>query len=201
IHSSGQHLLDLINELLDASTIDNGQLNLFEGYFLHDHIIDYCRATFELEAMQKEHIFTVQNNVTGFVIRGDSRRFRQILFNLLSNAFKYTPAGGEIALSVDYDPENGVLFAVKDSGIGIPKENIQDVFNAFTQAASSDWAAGKGVGLGLYIASQLVNAHDSEIKIESVINKGTTVSFSIPTSRVFDAGDPNISVESMESGN
>ncbi len=198
IHSSGRHLLDLINELLDASTIDNGQLNLFEGYFSHAHIIDYCRATFELEAMQKEHIFTVQNNVIGIVIKGDSRRFRQILFNLLSNAFKYTPAGGEIALSVNYDPENGILFSVKDSGIGIPKENIQDVFNAFTQAASSDWAAGKGVGLGLYIASQLVNAHDAELKIESVVNKGTTVSFSIPTSRVFDARDPNILIESFE---
>ncbi|MEH6405588.1 MAG: ATP-binding protein [Sneathiella sp.] len=198
IHSSGQQLLDLINELLDASTIDSGQLNLFESYFSHEHIIDYCRTTFELEAMQKDQTFSVQNNVANIVIRGDSRRFRQILINLLSNAIKYTPVGGEISLSVDYGPEKRILFSIKDSGIGIPKENLQDVFNAFTQAASPSWAAGKGVGLGLYIASRLVTAHDGELKIESEKNKGTTVSFSIPTSRVFDAGDPNILLENFE---
>lgn len=201
IHSSGQHLLDLINELLDASTIDSGQLNLFEDYFSHEHIIDYCRTIFELEAMQKDQIFTAHNNVTSKVIRGDKRRFRQILFNLLSNAIKYTPVGGEISLTVDYDPEKNVLFSIKDTGIGIPKENLQEVCNAFTQAANPSWAAGKGVGLGLYIASRLVTAHDGDLKIVSEENKGTTVSFRIPPSRVFDAGDPNISLKNFEYGN
>ncbi|MEH6630104.1 MAG: ATP-binding protein [Halopseudomonas aestusnigri] len=192
IHSSAQHLLELINELLDASTIDSGELNLFEGYFQHDSIVDYCRAAFELEAMKKDQCFTVQNNVIDVSMKGDARRFRQILINLIGNAIKYTPEGGTISLSVNYDTAHNIVFAIKDTGIGIPANRLKDVCKAFTQAASSSWASGKGVGLGLYIASRLVAAHDGELKIESEINKGTTVSVIIPKSRVLDAIDSNV---------
>ncbi|WP_419903813.1 sensor histidine kinase [Kiloniella sp.] len=130
---------------------------------MHDHIVEYCQATFELETMKKDQTFTVQNNVTGISLRGDSRRFRQILINLISNAIKYTPNGGSISLSIDFDKAHNIIFSVKDTGIGIPDNRLEDVCKAFTQAASSSWASGKGVGLGLYIASRLVAAHDGEL--------------------------------------
>ncbi len=187
IHCSAQHLLELINELLDASTIDSGELKLFEGCFEHDPIVDYCRATFELEAMKKNQSVIVQNNVTDISLKGDARRFRQILINLLSNAIKYTPEGGQISLSVDYDTTKNIIFSVKDTGIGIPRHKLKDVCKAFTQAASSSWASGKGVGLGLYIASKLVAAHDGELLIESEESKGTIVYVIIPKTRILNA--------------
>ncbi|MFD2204251.1 PAS domain-containing sensor histidine kinase [Kiloniella antarctica] len=193
IHCSAQHLLELINELLDASTIDSGELNLFEEYFKHVTLIDYCRATFELEAIKKEQTFLVQNNVTGISMKGDSRRFRQILINLISNAIKYTPNGGTISLGVDYDATGNIVFTIKDTGIGIPEDRRNDVCKPFTQAASSSWASGKGVGLGLYIASRLVAAHDGELVIESMPKQGTKVSVIIPKSRLNENIDPNTS--------
>ncbi|WP_120498818.1 PAS domain-containing sensor histidine kinase [Kiloniella sp. EL199] len=187
IHSSAQHLLELINELLDASTIDSGELKLFEEYFQHDDIVDYCHATFELEAMKKDQNLIVENNVRDILIKGDSRRFRQILINLLGNAFKYTPEKGSVSLKIDYDPDNNLLFQITDTGIGIEETRLPDICKAFTQAASSSWAAGKGVGLGLYIASRLIDAHDGTLTIASKINQGTTVKVSIPNSRLKDA--------------
>ncbi len=187
IHSSAQHLLELINELLDASTIDSGELKLFEEYFQHDDIVDYCHATFELEAMKKDQTLVVENNVRDILIKGDSRRFRQILINLLGNAFKYTPEGGSVSLQIDYDAENNLLFLIKDTGIGIEEARLPDICKAFTQAASSSWAAGKGVGLGLYIASRLIDAHDGTLTITSKINQGTTVKVSIPNNRLKEA--------------
>ncbi|WP_421782717.1 ATP-binding protein [Kiloniella litopenaei] len=187
IHSSAQHLLELINELLDASTIDSGELKLFEDFFQHDDIVDYCHATFELEAMKKDQTLIVENKVKGILIKGDSRRFRQILINLLGNAFKYTPDGGTVSLNIDYDTDNNLLFQIQDTGIGIEKTRIPDICKAFTQAASSSWAAGKGVGLGLYIASRLIDAHGGTLTIESEINQGTNVKVLIPNNRIKEA--------------
>ncbi|WP_299372209.1 PAS domain-containing sensor histidine kinase [uncultured Kiloniella sp.] len=184
IHSSAQHLLELINELLDASTIDSGELKLFEEYFQHDDIVDYCHATFELEAMKKDQTLIVENKAKDILIKGDSRRFRQILINLLGNAFKYTPEGGTVSLLIDYDNDDNLLFQVQDTGIGIEETRLPDICKAFTQVASSSWAAGKGVGLGLYIASRLIDAHDGTLTITSKVNQGTNVKVLIPQNRL-----------------
>ncbi|MEH6633557.1 MAG: ATP-binding protein [Halopseudomonas aestusnigri] len=198
IHCSGQHLLEFINEILDVSAIDSGELNLFEEDFLLDEIIDYCCSTFELEAMKKDQCFTVHNSEADVWMKGDPRRFRQIFINLISNAIKYTPEGGSISLSVNYNSANSMVFTIKDTGIGIPDNRLKDVFKAFTQVASSSWASGKGVGMGLYIASQLVEAHDGELNISSEVNRGTTVSVIFPKSRVLNVIDV-INVSCFES--
>ncbi|MCZ4281882.1 ATP-binding protein [Kiloniella laminariae] len=186
IDQSARHLLELINELLDASTIEQGELKLYEEQFDLDQLVNYCRATFEIETIKKDQTFKLNNAVSGLSMLGDARRFRQILTNLLANAVKYTPEGGDISLVIARDKHLKLVFTVSDNGIGIPENRLHDVCKAFTQAASSSWAAGKGVGLGLYITSQLVAAHGGELKISSKEGKGTKVSVIVPREKILD---------------
>lgn len=191
IFRSGKHLLELITELLEASTIDSGEFHLNEAEFDYRSILEYCKTIFELETKKKKQNLLVLNKVEGISLRGDSRRFTQILTNLLGNAVKYTPIGGDINLVVQLDDTGNLRFEISDTGIGIPKDLLEKVCSAFTQAdISSTWTAGKGVGLGLYIASQLIFAHNAEMEIESTENVGTTISVIFPKSRIVELVDP-----------
>lgn len=204
IRSSAQHLLSLINELLDASTLETGEFNLHEDNFSLDDVVYYCQSTFELECQKRQQQLSVINNAPQITLYGDSRRFRQILINLLGNASKFTPEEGCVGLEINQVPGAGITLQVSDTGIGIPEKRLPDVCNAFTQAASTAWSAGQGVGLGLYIASRLVAAHGGQLQIESTEGQGTVVSFTIPEGRVrtgslgilpFDESRTRVSVE------
>ncbi len=191
IFLSGKHLLELITELLEASTIDSGEFQLNEAEFNYQSILDYCKTIFELETKKKKQNLLVLNKVTGISLQGDARRFTQILTNLLGNAVKYTPIGGDITLIVLRDDNGGLRFEISDTGIGISEELLEKVCSAFTQAdISSTWTAGKGVGLGLYIASQLIFAHNAKMEIESTENVGTKVSVIFPKERIIELVDP-----------
>jgi signal transduction histidine kinase len=185
INDSGRRLLNQINELLDASTIDSGNLNLFETTFPVSKITDYCERVFSLEASKKGQRLVIECRNADTVICADEHRLTQVIINLMTNATKYTPKGGQISLII-YKKENGdVVFEIHDNGIGIEESELKRVFDAFMQAEqASTLASGKGVGLGLYISSQLMKLHNGSIHMSSQVGKGTVATATLPASRV-----------------
>lgn len=181
IKRSGETLLRVINDILDYSKIEAGKIELVPISFpLREFISDLGSLLFT--GMDKEFRYqsTISNNVPDHVF-GDPDRLRQVLVNLLSNAIKFTPAGGEISLIIStaerVENELTLLFAVKDSGIGIPEKKQDKIFEAFTQADSSTTRNYGGTGLGLSISSQLVGLMGGKIWLESKEGVGSTFFF------------------------
>ncbi|MGH7838395.1 MAG: PAS domain-containing sensor histidine kinase, partial [Candidatus Binataceae bacterium] len=187
VRNNGAALLDLINDMLDLAKVESGQLLLEQvGFDLHE-LINRVVDTMALRASQKqlELAARVAPGVPVEVV-GDPLRLRQILVNLLGNAIKFT-AHGEIVLTVERARSNarrqvdadtlGLHFAVADTGIGIAADQIDSIFNAFTQADSSTTRKFGGTGLGLAIVRRLVALHGGEIKVDSTPGRGSTFSF------------------------
>ncbi len=188
INKSGRHLLKQINDLLDASTIDRGELNLFDSEFSVKSVFEFCAKTFELETEKKNQKMSIHLPPEDLHIRADEHRITQILINLISNAIKYTSECGEITVSTDFTDAGELMISVKDTGIGISTDQLQFVTQAFVQIdISSSFTSGKGVGLGLYITSQLLAAHGGRLEIESKEGIGTTMCALLPAERVLSA--------------
>ncbi|MBE7637745.1 PAS domain-containing protein [Sneathiella sp. P13V-1] len=184
INKSGRHLLEQINDLLDASTIDRGELNLFESDFLLKPALEYCVKAFELEADKKQQTLELQVPEFPITLNADEHRITQILMNLISNAIKYTPEEGNITVSSGLNDKGELYLSVTDNGIGISADRLQFVTQAFVQIdISSSFTSGKGVGLGLYITSQLLAAHGGRLEIESKEGVGTTMCAILPKER------------------
>ncbi len=185
INRSGRHLLRQINELLDASTIDAGELNLFESTFSVASVMDYCNTIFQLEAAKKNQQLDIQVPDLSLKLHADEYRITQVIINLLTNAIKYTAENGTIRLSVFRNSIGELVFEVRDSGIGISKDHLSRVSQAFTQIdISSSSTSGKGVGLGLYIVSHLLTAHGGRLDIQSEERVGTVVHAILPIERL-----------------
>ncbi|GEM_PF-5037994 len=185
INRSGRHLLIQINELLDASTIDRGKLNLFESTFSLKSVTDYCNTIFQLEAEKKSQILEIKSPKTDLVVNADEHRLTQVLINLLANAIKYTPEEGRVTLTVEQNAAGEVVITISDTGIGITEEHLQKVCEAFTQVdISSSFTSGKGVGLGLYITSHLLMAHGGRLEIDSKDSVGTNAHAILPPDRL-----------------
>lgn len=176
--ASGQHLLNLINDVLDISKMQSSMLALFveENIDLYP-ILDAASTT--TEALIKDKPVTLTRDIDSGLppILGDRRRVQQVLLNLLSNAAKFTDQG-TITLSVKRKGDK-ILFAIMDTGVGIPKEQHEIIFEPFVQTESGIKHAG-GTGLGLPIAKNLVETHDGEIWLESTPGKGSAFKFALP---------------------
>jgi two-component system cell cycle sensor histidine kinase PleC len=196
IHSSGQHLLNLINEILDLSRIEAGRYELNEEAVDLAGIVSECRHMMEMRARAKN--LTINEQYTHRLPRlwADERAVRQIALNLLSNAIKFTPAGGEINLNVGRSPEGGQYLAVSDNGPGIPEEEIPIVLSAFGQGSIAIKSAERGAGLGLSIVQALMQTHDGKFALKSKLREGTEVIVSFPQSRVMEPLPP-LSAEPM----
>ena len=179
IHSSGVHVLSLVNDLLDLSKLDAGKLELnVEPVEILKIIID-CVRLVGAQAT-REHI-GISVHVFDGVDRlcGDSRRLRQMLLNLLSNALKFTPVGGEVTIDVFRRGED-VAIAVSDNGIGIRAEDIPKVLEPFGQVESEMSHKHPGTGLGLPLTKELAELHGGSLTMESNIDVGTTVTIILP---------------------
>ncbi len=179
IFNSGNHLLSLINDILDLSKIEAGHMELDLGE--HD-VNELVQSVVELmkEHMQKAGISCSINMAQELDFAYvDSRKIKQILFNLLSNAAKFTSVGGSIEVLVN-DKEDMLEFSVKDTGVGITEENLDHLFKEFSQVDSSLTRRHKGTGLGLALSKRLVELHGGTIWVESKINVGSTFCFLIP---------------------
>ncbi|MBL1208928.1 response regulator [Geminocystis sp. GBBB08] len=187
IKNSGEILLGLINQILDLSKLEAGQIELdFEIFNLNEFIKETCQI-FRYQAQQKNLELTYEIDTDlDKVYQGDSFRIRQIFNNLVSNALKFTQKGSIklIAKKLDKTPKDNsivtVYFAVKDTGIGIAKFNYNRLFQSFSQVDSSTTREYGGTGLGLAICKQLVNLMEGEIGVESIVNEGSTFWFTIP---------------------
>ncbi len=183
VQQSGESLLALLNDILDFSKIEAGKLELDPTPFdVRESLGDTMRSL-SLRAHSKglELAFAIHSEVP-FVLVGDIHRLRQIIVNLVGNAIKFTEQG-EVVLDVScHSIENGraeLLFAVKDTGIGIPADKLDAVFEEFQQADSSTTRNYGGTGLGLAISSRLVELMGGNIEVDSVYGQGSTFSFSV----------------------
>ncbi len=179
ILSSGQHLLSLINDILDLSKIEAGRLELeltkFHLPVALENAIMLVRERATRHGIALD--LAVDDRLGDFV--GDERKVRQILLNLLSNAVKFTPEGGRV--SVKAALANGsVEISVSDTGIGIAPEDQDAIFEEFRQVGSDDDRKREGTGLGLTLAKKFVEMHGGKIWVESQVGKGSTFTFTLP---------------------
>ena len=190
IHTSGQHLLNLINEILDLSRIEAGRYELHEEPVNLAHVAEDCHNLLQLRAKAKD--ITIDEEIQRGLPRVwvDDRAVRQIVLNLLSNAIKFTPPGGEIVISVGAAPEGGQFISVRDNGPGIPPEEIPVVLSSFGQGSIAHKNAERGAGLGLPIVQALMRTHDGHFELRSKLREGTEAIATFPQSRVMEALPP-----------
>ncbi|MFC1963438.1 ATP-binding protein [Chloroflexota bacterium] len=178
---SGQHLLQLINDVLDLSKIEAGKIEFRPAYFKLRDVIAMVESTTAALCSNKEHQLNIDVDEAISSIYADEGKVRQILLNLLSNAYRYTPRGGQItiqAVRVDDDCK----ISVSDSGIGIIKEDLKRIFDEFIQVDRSGAAGEGGTGLGLPIAKRFTQMHGGNIWAESEYGEGSTFNFVLPNS-------------------
>lgn len=186
IHQSGQHLLNLINEILDLSRIEAGRYQLQEEPVTLAFLAEDSCHMMELRARNKGIRINPQFEPTLPRLFADERAIRQILLNLLSNAIKFTPTGGEIRVRVGWTAGGGQYISVKDNGPGIPQDEIPVVLSAFGQGTIAIKSAEQGTGLGLPIVQGLVAMHGGEFELHSRLREGTEAIVIFPPSRVME---------------
>ncbi|MBU6499668.1 MAG: PAS domain-containing protein, partial [Rhodospirillales bacterium] len=172
---SGQHLLALINDILDYARIESGGLRLNMAPI---DVRAVVRATLEvLGQTAAAGRVTLASDLAEqrIVILGDEQRLRQALLNVAGNAVKFTPAGGQVAVALRAAPDGGALITVSDSGIGIAEANMSQVFEPFWQADSGLDRLKAGAGIGLPLARHLVALHGGELHLDSRVGEGTKV--------------------------
>jgi two-component system, cell cycle sensor histidine kinase PleC len=195
IHNSGVHLLGLINEILDLSRIEAGRYELNEESISLAAIVEDCHHLLKLRATNRGIIIHEMFETDLPRLWADERAVRQICLNLLSNAIKFTPQGGEIWLKVGWTASGGQYMSVKDTGPGIPEEEIPIVLASFGQGSNSIKSAEQGAGLGLPIAKSLVDLHGGSFVLKSKLRIGTEVVVTFPPERVVAAMAPMPSME------
>jgi len=192
--SSGKNLLSLINDILDFSKIEAGRLD-FESidFNLLSLVEDTCSALATQAHSKDLELVTDLDLSIPLMVNGDPTRTRQVLTNLMGNAFKFTTEGEIIVRTKYTDPAKGlVTFEVHDSGVGISASAIESIFESFAQADGSTTRRFGGTGLGLTISKQLVEGLGGEIVVTSVPNKGSTFAFTIPFSACDEVAEPKV---------
>jgi two-component system, cell cycle sensor histidine kinase PleC len=190
IHSSGVHLLNLINEVLDLSRIEAGRYELNEEPVSLVQAAEECHHLLKLRAGNRG--ITIHEMYEPDMPRlwADERAVRQVCLNLLSNAIKFTPQGGEIWLKVGWTASGGQYMSVKDTGPGIPEDEIPIVLSSFGQGTNSIKSAEQGAGLGLPIVKSLIDLHGGTFSLKSKLRIGTEVIVTFPPERVMAALAP-----------
>ena len=184
IHQSGRSLLRLIDDMLDLAKIEGGKLSLRESEF------DIAQLMSEIYDESEPKAITAQLSLVKKVAAGlprleaDERALRQILANLVSNALKFTPAGGCITLFAQMESDGRLAFGVDDTGIGIAEEDQVQVFERFGRGRHDVTSVDKGTGLGLAIVKGFAEAHDADVKLESALGAGTRVIVLMPIERL-----------------
>ena len=186
IHSSGSHLLNVINDILDMSKIEAHQMGLQEEAIdIRDIVRDCRRMVFQrAERAGLKLISRVDWRISKVSV--DERRLRQILINLLSNAIKFTPKGGMVKILCHLDNNGDIELIVEDTGSGIPENEIGRIFEPFIQARKHSTQTHEGTGLGLSLVRALTHLHDGSVLLTSEVGKGTCVTVTLPSHRLID---------------
>jgi len=186
VHDSGQHLLGLINEILDLSRIEAGRYQLHEEPVHLLHIAEECCHLMELKAHHKALRIVQQFEPELPRLFADERAVRQITLNLLSNAVKFASTGGEIRVRVGWTAGGGQYISIKDNGPGIAPDELPVVLSAFGQGSIAIKSAEQGTGLGLPIVQGLLAMHGGEFELHSKLREGTEAIAIFPASRVME---------------
>jgi len=184
IRASGEHLLGLINEVLDHAKAESGHLQIDEEEVRIAGLIEFA---VRMLAPRADHAgVALRTNISAGVhaVRGDERRLKQILLNLITNAIKFTPSGGEVAVSAGLAASGELTLTVKDTGVGIAEEEQSRIFEPFMQAAPAKETSSEGTGLGLPLTKRLVELHQGSLELRSTVGIGTIVVFRLPAQRV-----------------
>ena len=181
IHASGQHLLSLINDILDLSKIEAGRMELELTDFDLPAAVDNAVTLVRERASRKGVAVRIAIGDQVGSMRGDERKIRQVLLNLLSNAIKFTPEGGRIEVGAALD-NGAVEVSVSDTGVGIAPENLEAVFEEFRQVGASA-AKQEGTGLGLALSRKFIELHGGTIRVTSEVGAGSTFTFRLPAKK------------------
>ncbi|QWD32916.1 hypothetical protein G6678_05530 [Polynucleobacter paneuropaeus] len=179
IYNSGKHLLDLINDILDLSKIESGEVNVFREIFSLNKAIQSCVAIMSERVKKNKLKLHVYISEGENLIYADERKMKQILLNLLTNAVKFTPEGGEIVVQAE-STEAGIQVIVKDSGIGIDPKDQEKIFEEFKQVENNYTRKLEGTGLGLAIVKRLIDLQHGWLKLDSALGEGSSFTFFIP---------------------
>ena len=183
IFNSGQHLLKLINDILDLSRIEAGRRELNEQLVHVDALGEECKSLLRLPAETRGIDLQMDFEPGLPPMLADERALRQIWFNLISNAIKFTPCGGTVTLTGFLGQDGGIICAVSDTGPGIPEHELPTVLSSFGQGELARAAAKEGAGLGLPIVQGLMQLHGGSLIIKSKLRYGTQAIFQFPASR------------------
>ncbi len=187
IRESGMHLLNIINDLLDISKIEAGRADLHEETVHVARVFRTCLTLVAERAREGDVAIAVGDVEHLPPLRGDARMIKQILINLVSNAIKFTPAGGSVRLDARLEEDLRFAIAVADTGIGMAAEDIPRALTPFAQLDGSLGRRFEGTGLGLPLAKSMAELHGGELSIASREGAGTTVTVRLPASRVLRA--------------
>jgi signal transduction histidine kinase len=183
IHESGSHLLQIINDILDLSKAEAGKLDLHEDLFDLRDTIQSVRQLISARVAEGGLSETIELPADFPLLRADERKTKQVLLNLVTNAIKFTPPGGHIAISGHFDRQAGVTLTVCDTGIGIASEDLARVLKPFEQVDSTFSRAHDGTGLGLPLVKAIIELHGGNLELRSEVGVGTRVSATFPPGR------------------
>ena len=183
INESGQHLLQVINDILDLSKIEAGKLELYEDTLDVAVLLKSCMTIMNERIQDRGLDFECDLPEDPLYLWGDERKLKQILINLLSNAVKFTPEGGSVTLEVCDSEDGSISFRVIDTGIGMASSSIPQIMEPFTQVDSNLNRKYEGTGLGLPLTKALVDLHGGRLEIHSQLGDGTTAVVCLPPER------------------
>lgn len=177
INSSGKHLLNITNEIIDLSKLESGNYSLdYEKINSKELIINLINA---MKLISDNKKIEINTNLTDAKILADKKKFTQIIFNLMSNAIKFTEEGGKIEIKSEVKDKN-IIISIEDNGIGLQTKDFDTIFEEFKQVDSSVERKQEGAGLGLTITKRLIELHNGEIFVESKENEGSKFWFKLP---------------------
>jgi signal transduction histidine kinase len=180
IKASQQHLLGLISGMLDLSRIESGTVSYHLAPVAIDPLLTSLDALVAPQAAAKELALHYAPSTPDLAVLADREKLRQVLLNLISNAIRFTPPGGRVTLTAETRDAGTVAVMVEDTGVGIPDEKLEHIFEPFVQLDRSLTQVREGVGLGLAISRDLARGMGGELTVESAIGKGSCFTLTLP---------------------
>jgi signal transduction histidine kinase/CheY-like chemotaxis protein len=178
IWSSGKHLLELLNDILDLSKIEAGQMVLNRSEFVVSESLEYCLSMVRERAVKQRIALNLESDPEVGLLDADRLRFRQVVLNLLSNAVKFTPEGGRVDVRA-FIRDQELVVLVADTGVGVPAEDRERIFDSFQQGTRSSGQV-EGTGLGLTLSKRILELHGGRIWVDSKAGQGSTFGIALP---------------------
>ena len=184
IHESGQHLVGIINDILDLSKVEAGRVELENEATTVSALVDQATAFMKhaIDDAQLKLELSIEPDLPEILV--DRRKLDQVLLNVVSNAVKFTPAGGRIRIEGREDKDGGIVMRVTDSGVGIDEDELKEVLKPFVQSREAERRRTQGTGLGLPLSDQLMKLHGGSMSLSSERGTGTTITLRLPPERV-----------------